>query len=322
MAPPDRSVAVLAYDGLCTFEFALAVEVFGLRRPELGVPWYDFRVCAVERGPLRAEGGVTFQVRQGLRGIEGAGTVVVPGWRHDLDAPIPERLLAALRKAYAHGARLVSICSGAFVLAATGLLDGKRATTHWRYTPAFAARFPRVQLVPDVLYVDEGKLLTSAGSAAGLDLCIHLVRKDYGAAIANQVARRLVIAPHREGGQAQFVPEPIAPSEDGSPLAPALDWALRNLREPISVRRLARRAGMSERTFCRRFAAQSGTSPARWLIGQRVIAAQRLLETSPLPVETIADRIGMGSAANLRHHFRAQVRTTPTQYRRAFRQRS
>ena len=205
------------------------------------------------------------------------------------------------------------------MLAATGLLDGKRATTHWRYSRAFAERFPRVQLVPDVLYVDEGQILTSAGSAAGLDLCMHVVRKDYGAAIANEVARRLVIAPHREGGQAQFVPEPIAPAESGSPIAPVLDWALQNLREPISVRRLARRAGMSERTFCRRFDAQLGTSPARWLIGQRVIAAQRLLETTPLPVEAIADRIGMGSAANLRHHFRANVRTTPTQYRRTFR---
>ena len=318
MAPRNRSVAVLAYDGLCTFEFAIAVEVFALRRPELGVPWYDFQVCAADRGALRAEGGVTLQVQRGLRAIEGAGTVVVPGWRRNLDEPIPEPVLVALRRAHARGARLVSICSGAFVLAATGLLDGLRATTHWRYARAFAERFPRVKLVPDVLYVDEGQLLTSAGSAAGLDLCMHLVRKDYGAAIANQVARRLVIAPHREGGQAQFVPEPIAPTEAGSPLAPALDWALQNLREPISVRRLARRAGMSERTFCRRFHAQTGTSPARWLIGQRVIAAQRLLETTPLPVEAIADRTGMGTAANLRHQFRARVRTTPTQYRRTF----
>ena len=314
----NRSVAVLAYDGLCTFEFALAVEVFGLRRPELGVPWYDFRVCAAEPGPLRAEGGVTVRARHGLRALEGAGTVVVPGWRHNFGEPIPRAVLTALRRAHAQGARLVSICSGAFVLAATGLLDGLRATTHWRFARLFAERFPRVKLLPDVLYVDEGQLLTSAGSAAGLDLCMHIVRKDYGAAIANEVARRLVIAPHREGGQAQFLPEPIAPSDIGSPLAPVLDWALRNLREPISVRRLARRAGMPERTFCRRFLAQIGNSPARWLIGQRVIAAQRLLETTSLPVESIADRIGMGSAANLRHHFRARVQTTPTHYRRMF----
>ena len=314
----NRSVAVLAYDGLCTFEFALAVEVFGLRRPELGVPWYDFRVCAAEPGPLRAEGGVTVRARHGLRALEGAGTVVVPGWRHNFGEPIPRAVLTALRRAHAQGARLVSICWGAFVLAATGLLDGLRATTHWRFARLFAERFPRVKLLPDVLYVDEGQLLTSAGSAAGLDLCMHIVRKDYGAAIANEVARRLVIAPHREGGQAQFVPEPIAPSDTGSPLAPVLDWALRNLREPISVRRLARRAGMPERTFCRRFLAQIGNSPARWLIGQRVIAAQRLLETTALPVESIADGIGMGSAANLRHHFRAHARTTPTQYRRMF----
>ena len=317
MPSPQRSVAVLAYDGLSTFEFALAVEIFGLRRPELGVRWYDFKVCAIQPGPLRAEGGVTMQARHGLRAIESAGTVIVPGWRHELDDP-PPALLASLRRAHARGARLVSICSGAFVLAATGLLDGKRATTHWRYTRLFAERFPRVKLMPDVLYVDEGQLLTSAGSAAGLDLCMHIVRKDYGAAIANEVARRLVIAPHREGGQAQFVTEAVAPSDAGSPLSPVLDWALQNLREPISVRRLARRAAMSERTFCRRFFAQLGTSPARWLIGQRVIAAQRLLETSALLVETIAERIGMGSAANLRHHFRAQICTTPTRYRQSF----
>ncbi|HEX9577232.1 MAG TPA: transcriptional regulator FtrA [Myxococcales bacterium] len=319
MAPFNRRVVILAYDGLCTFEFALAVEIFALPRPELGIPWYTFAVCAVDRGPLRASGGVTVRAQSGLRGIARAGTVVVPGWR-DLDQPPPPALVAALRRAHARGARLVSICSGAFVLAATGLLDGKRGTTHWRYTARFAERFPRVQLVPDVLYVDEGQLLTSAGSAAGLDLCMHLVRRDYGAAVANQVARRLVIAPHREGGQAQFVPEPVPSAEEGSPLAPVLDWALRNLREPISVRRLARRAGMSERTFCRRFDAHLGTSPARWLIGQRVIAAQRLLEMSALPIEAIADRTGMGTAANLRHHFRAQIRTTPLHYRRSFRE--
>jgi AraC family transcriptional activator FtrA len=318
MPPPNRRVAVLAYDGLCTFEFALAVEVFALKRPELGVRWYEFAACAVDRGPLRATGGITLSAPGGLRLLERAGTVVVPGWR-DLDLEAPPALLAALRRAHANGARLMSICSGAFLLAATGLLDGKRATTHWRYTQRFAERFPRVALVPDVLYVDEGQLLTSAGSAAGLDLCLHLVRRDYGAAIANQVARRLVIAPHREGGQAQFVPEAIAPREQGSPLAPVLDWALRNLREPISVWRLARRAGMSERTFCRRFGAHLGTSPARWLVAQRVIAAQRLLETTPMPIEAIAERTGMGTAANLRHHFRAQVRTTPIQYRRTFR---
>jgi AraC family transcriptional activator FtrA len=318
MAPRNRSVAVLAYDGLCTFEFAIAVEVFGLRRPELRVPWYEFEVCAADRGPLHAEGGVTLHVQRGLRTMEAAGTVVVPGWRHDLEEPIPRSLLTALRRAHARGARLISICSGAFVLAATGLLDGLRAATHWRYARIFAERFPRVKLVPDVLYVDEGQILTSAGSAAGLDLCMHVVRKDYGASIANQVARRLVIAPHREGGQAQFVSEPIAATDAGSPLAPALEWALQNLREPISVPRLARRAGMPERTFCRHFQALTGTSPARWLIGQRVITAQRLLETTSLPVDVIADRAGMGTAANLRHQFRAHLRTSPTRYRRTF----
>src|SRR5258708_5379474 len=264
--PMNRRVAILAYDGLCTFEFALAVEIFSLERPELAVRWYQGAVCAVDRGPLRAIGGVTVAARHGLRLIERAGTVVVPGWR-DLDRPPPAALLAALRRAHARGARLVSICSGAFVLAATGLLDGKRATTHWRYSARFAERFPRVRLVPAALYLPQAQLLTSAGSAAGLDLCMHLVRRDYGAAVANQVARRLVIAPHRQGGQAQFVPEPVPPAEEGSALAPVLDWALRNLREPISVRRWAAPAGMSERTVLRRFEAHLGTSPARWLIG-------------------------------------------------------
>ena len=317
MVPRQRRVAVLAYDGLCTFEFALAVEVFGLPRPELEVPWYQFAVCAAERGPLRATGGVTVQAPGGLALLERAGTIVIPGWR-DLDAPPPRALLAALRSAHRRGARLVSICSGAFLLAATGLLDGKRATTHWRYARRFAERFPRVALQPDVLYVDEGTLLTSAGSAAGLDLCLHLVRRDYGAAVANQVARRLVIAPHREGGQAQFVEEPVPPSDEGSPLAPVVEWALRNLREPISVRRLARRAAMSERTFRRRFEGHLGTSPAPWLIGQRIIAAQRLLETSRLSMEAVAERVGMGTSANLRHHFKAQVGTVPARYRRTF----
>lgn len=317
MARPRR-VALLAYDRLCTFEFALAVEVFGLPRPELGIPWYEVTVCAVDSGPLRATGGVVISAGHGLRSLERADTIVVPGWR-DIDRPPPAALLDALRRAHARGARLLSICSGAFALAATGLLDGKRATTHWRYTKRFGERFPRVTLVPDVLYVDEGQLLTSAGSAAGLDLCMHLVRRDHGAAVANQVARRLVIPPHREGGQAQFIPEPVPPTEEGSPLAPVLDWALGNLGESISVRRMARRARMSERTFCRRFDGQLGTSPARWLIGQRVLAAQRLLESTPLPIEAIAERTGMGTAANLRHHFRAHVGTTPLHYRRAFR---
>jgi AraC family transcriptional activator FtrA len=319
MPPSNRRVVVLAYDGLCTFEFALALEVFAQKRPEPAVRWYELAVCAVDAGPLRAVGGVTVSAPGGLDLIEGAGTVVVPGWRdRDLDRSPPATLLAALQRAHADGARLLSICSGAFVLAATGLLDGKRATTHWRYTERFAKRFPRVELVPDVLYVDEGQLLTSAGSAAGLDLCLHLVRGDHGAAVANDVARRLMIAPHREGGQAQFVPAARSPAEQGSPLAPILEWALRNLREPISVRRLASRAAMSERTFCRHFDAHLRTSPLRWLIGQRVIAAQRLLETSRMPIEAIADVTGMGTAANLRHHFRAQVRTTPMEYRRTF----
>lgn len=317
MGLENRRVAVLAYDGLCTFEFGIAVEVFALPRPELKCPWYAFEVCGVRRGAVHATGGVRVVAHQGLSALEHAGTIVIPGWA-DRDRPPPPRLIDALRRAYGRGARLLSICSGAFLLAASGLLDGRRATTHWRYAAELAARHPRVRVVPDVLYIDEGQLLTSAGSAAGIDLCLHLVRRDFGAEVANIVARRLVVPPHRDGGQAQFLPEPIPSDEAPSAIAPVLEWALGHLGEDLSVWLLARRARLPERTFCRRFDAAYGTSPGRWLTSQRVIAAQRLLETSTLAIEQVAQRVGLGTAANLRHHFRSQVRTTPTAYRRAF----
>jgi AraC family transcriptional activator FtrA len=317
MRRAHRRVVAVAYDRLCTFEFGLAVEVFGLPRPELDVPWYDFSVCSPERGPLRATGGFRVQAARGLRALDEAGTVVLPGWRDPEEAP-PKALLEALVRAHARGARLLSICSGVFVLAATGLLDGLKATTHWRYTRRLAERFPRIEVTPDVLYVDNGQLLTSAGSAAGLDLCLHLVRRDYGAAVARTVARRLVVPPHREGGQAQYLPEPVALTEAAPTLSPVLDWALQRLDEPLSVPLLARRAHMSERTFSRRFQAFLGTSPAHWLTTQRVQAAQRLLEQTDLSMDEVAGRTGLGTAANMRHHFQAQVRTSPSRYRRAF----
>src|ERR1700720_2543629 len=199
-----RRVATLLYDGLSIFEFGIVVEIFGLPRPELEVDWYKFETCSHQRGPLRTTGGVHVQARRGLRTLQQAGTIVISGWKRTSEPP-PESLLKALRSAHARGARLVSICSGAFVLAATGLLDGKRATTHWRYAEELASRFPKILVDPGVLYVDEGSILTSAGSAAGIDLCLHIVRCDYGAEIANRVARRLVMPPHRDGGQAQYV---------------------------------------------------------------------------------------------------------------------
>jgi AraC family transcriptional regulator, transcriptional activator FtrA len=311
-----RRVVALAYDGLCTFEFGIVVEVFGLPRPELGPNWYKFQVCALEKGNLRATGGVTVRAAAGLEALRRAGTIVLPGWR-DPDERPPEGLLRALRAAYARGARLVTICSGVFVLAAAGLLDGKRATTHWHSVERLRARYPKVNVEPDVLYVDEGRLLTSAGSAAGIDLCLHLVRRDYGAEVANQVARRLVVPPQREGGQSQYVPVPV-PAENTGGLAAVLEWAQGRLNEDLSVERWARRASMSPRTFARRFRAETGTTPHRWLVHQRVLAAQRLLETSDSSIDQVAEGVGLQTAATLRMHFRRALRTTPTAYRRRF----
>ncbi len=311
-----RRVAALVYDGLCTFEFAIAVEVFGLPRPELPVDWYRFSVCSLEAGPARATGGVRVTAKSGLASLRGAGTIVIPGWR-DPDERPPEKLLAALRRAHGRGARLMSICSGVFVLAAAGLLDGKRATTHWRYVEKLRVGYPEIEVEPDVLYVDEGRILTSAGSAAGIDLCLHVVRRDYGADIANVVARRLVVPPHRDGGQAQYVREAVR--HDAAPgLAPVLEWAVGNVRRPMTVNDLARRARMSLRTFARRFADETGTTPYRWLTEQRLIAAQRRLETTHDAIDQVAEAAGFDTAETLRHHFRRAFGTTPTAYRKRF----
>ena len=243
---------------------------------------------------------------------------MIPGWR-GTDCDVPEVVLTALRAAHSRGARLLSICSGAFVLAATGLLDGKRATTHWRYAEALRRRYPNVQVDPRVLYVDEGQVLTSAGSAAGLDLCLHLVRRDFGANVANQVARRLVIAPHREGGQAQFLERPVDRRERGL-LAAVLERLHRQLDQPITVADMAGWAAMSERTFIRRFRASTGMTPADWLTDARMTRARDLLENSDLSIEEIARRAGLGAATTMRHHFRQRVGLSPRDYRSRFSQ--
>ena len=315
MRHPHRVVA-LAYDGLCTFEFGIVVEAFALPRPELKVPWYRFSVCSLERHAVRALGGVSVRVDAGLEALRRADTIVIPGWRN-ADEPPPAALVAEIQRAHRRGARLVSICSGVFVLAAAGLLDGRRATTHWRYAARLAARFPRIAIAPDVLYVDEGRVLTSAGSAAGLDLCLHIIRKDFGAGIANQVAKRLVISPHREGGQAQFVAAPVQ-SDAGHGLARLLGWAQANLHRPLTVDVLAVQARMSARSFARHFRAQTGTTPHRWLIHQRLLLAQQRLESTRDSVDRVAERAGLQSAATLRLHFRRTFRTSPTAYRRQF----
>lgn len=309
-------VAVLAYDGLCMFEFGLAVELFGLPRPEFGDRWYRFQVCAERPGPLTATGGVAVMADAGIDALGDADTIVIPGWR-GLDAPVPDALVTILRTAYTRGARLVSICSGVFVLAATGLLDGRRATTHWRYTDRLTQRYPRIRVEPDVLYTEDDRLFTSAGSAAGLDLGLHLIRRDFGAEIANQVARRLVLPAHREGGQAQFIDRPLADRE-GARLSDVLDWARAHLGERLTIDLLADRAAMSRRSFIRRFEAATGEAPGAWVIGERIRWACDLLETTLLPIERIATDCGFGSADALRHHFRIRIGVSPGVYRRSF----
>lgn len=313
----NRSVVAVVYDGLCVFEFGVATELFGLARPELDVDWYDYEVVSVDPGPVSATGGVAVSAGTDLSRIASAGTVVLPGWR-DPSEPPPSALVEALLQAHDRGARLMSICSGVFVLAATGLLDGHAATTHWRYTELLNRNFPLIDVQADVLYVDNGQLLTSAGSAAGLDLGLYLIRRDYGPDIANKVARRLVVPPHRDGGQAQYIDHAVSDANTSS-LAGAMEWAVRHLGEPITVEQFARNANMSARTFARRFASDTGTTPHRWLTQQRVKRAQHLLETTDRSIEEIAVDAGLGSPANLRHHFQRETHTTPTRYRATFR---
>ncbi len=311
-----RSVAVLAYDGLCTFEFGQVVEVFGLPRPEMGPDWYRFRVCAERPGPLRAIGGFRVEADGGLVELGEAATIVIPGWR-GIEAPVPDDLVAILRAAHARGSRLVSICSGVVVLAATGLLDGRRATTHWKYAERLAARFPAVSVDAGVLYTEADGVFTSAGSAAGLDLCVHLVRRDFGPRVANEIGRRLVLPPHREGGQAQFIDRPVADRED-SRFAHLFDWVRARLQERITVDRMASEAAMSRRSFIRRFEAATGSPPGEWLTGERVRRAADLLEGTGLGVERIATDCGFATADGLRHHFRLRLGISPTAYRRQF----
>jgi AraC family transcriptional activator FtrA len=309
-------VVALTAPGVAPFELGCVVEVFGLHRPELDVPWwYELRVAAETPGPLPATaGGFTFFVEHGLEALSDADTILVPGWHGD---PSP-RVVETIRAAHDRGARLVSICSGVFLIAATGLLDGREAATHWRYAAELAERHPAVTVNADVLYVDNGSVLTSAGSAAGIDLCLHIVRRDHGSAIANAVARRLVIPPHRDGGQAQLIDLPMPPHPDDDPIAAVMAWALERLDHPLDLETLAGRAYMSVRTFTRRFRKATGTTPGRWLLEQRVRASLTLLETSDASVESVAGSVGFASAATFRHHFAAIMHTSPTAYRRAF----
>ncbi|MEU9181760.1 helix-turn-helix domain-containing protein [Streptomyces sp. NPDC048550] len=297
------------------FELACVAEVFGSVRPDLPVH-YDFTVCAERPGVLPATTGPAMYVEAGLDALTDANTIVVPGWQ-PTGANVSPNILSALRAAHRRGARVVSICTGAFVLAQAGFLDGRRATTHWRRAEQFAAAFPRVEVDADVLYVDHGDVATSAGSGAGIDLALHLVRRDHGAAYAAQIARSMVLPPHREGGQLQYAAQPVAIRTDES-LAPLLEWALARLNTELTVDRLAEQVGVSARTLTRRFTEQLGHSPGKWLLTQRLAAARILLEQTDLPVEAIANRVGLSSAVNLRRRFRTMLGTTPGAYRRAF----
>lgn len=313
--PRRPLVCVLAYDGLCTFEFGIGVELFGLDRPEFD-HWYDFCVVAAEPGPLRATGGISVDAEQNLGRLRDASLVLVPGWR-GADAPVPDDLIAALRGAHASGARIASICSGVFVLAAAGLLEGRRATTHWRYLDKLAERYPGVRIEADALYVDEGDILTSAGSAAGLDLCLHIVRRDFGAGHANTVARRLVLPPHRDGGQRQFVSAPVVRARGGT-IAPLLDAMRERLDEAWPLERMARQAGISRRTLTRRFHETAGEPPLTCLARMRVERAAELLETSDASLSDIAASCGFGSLESFRREFRKLRGTTPSRHRNSF----
>ncbi len=310
-------VVVLAYDGLCTFEFGVAVEIFGLPRPEMGESWYRFAVAGVDEGELRATGGIRILADGDLSLLEHADLILVPGWR-GVDAAVPDALCDALRRASARGCQLLSICSGVFVLAATGLLDRRKATTHWRYIEALKTRYPAIDVVEDVLYQDEGDILTSAGSAAGIDLCLHVVRRDYGMEAANRVARRLVIPPHRDGSQTQQLSRPVAQLRESQRLGQLFDFLHKHLALAHTVDSLARRVGMSQRTFLRRFQDATGTTPTRWLLNERLLRAKDYLENSKLSIDSIAEQTGFGQAATLRHHFRQHYALSPARYRKQF----
>jgi transcriptional regulator GlxA family with amidase domain len=310
-----RSVAVPVLDGVFAFELGVLCEVFGVDRPdEPLLPSFDFALCTPTPGPVRTVSGFDLMVEHGLERLQTADLVALPAIRRGVD--VPPALVDGLRAAAARGARVMSVCSGAFVLGAAGLLDGRDCTTHWTYAAELAERFPAARVNPDVLYVDSDGVLTSAGTAAGIDACLYLIRKEFGERVANRLARRMVMPPHREGGQRQYVDSPVPLAVDT--LSDTLTWMLDNLDREVGVDDLARRAHLSPRTFARRFRAETGTTPHHWLTGQRVLAAQRLLEETQQPVEVVAELVGFGSSSLLRHHFTRRVGTTPTEYRRTF----
>ena len=313
-----RNVAAVVLDDFPVFEIGVICEVFGVDRTDDGLPGYDFAVVGAEPGPLRSRAGFALQPTFGLDRLEEADLVAVSAVADRRLGELPGPLLDALWRAADRGARVLSVCTGAFALGAAGLLDGRRCTTHWRHAAELARRHPAARVDPSVLYVDEDPVITSAGSAAGIDACLYLVRREQGSRVANGIARRMVVPPHRDGGQAQYIARPAGRPADGD-LAGLLQWMQANLAQPLTVAQLAGRACMSPRTFARRFADVTGTTPQRWLTGQRILLAQELLEETGETVDAIAEQTGFGTAMLLRHHFRAWRGTTPSAYRAVFR---
>ncbi|HEX7745747.1 MAG TPA: helix-turn-helix domain-containing protein [Micromonosporaceae bacterium] len=314
-----RNVAVIAFDQVAAFELGVLCEVFGTDRTADGFPAYCFHVCTPDGQPVRTRSGFLITPHADLTPVETADLVAVPA--HATAAPVPPAVLAALRRAAGRGAHLLSLCSGVFVLAEAGLLDGRECAVHWKDADELARRYPLARVRCDSLYMQDGNLLTSAGTAAGIDACLHLVRQEHGSAVATKLARRMVVPPHRDGGQAQYIEAPIPAGPQTATLEPVLTWLQANLDRPITVERLAARAHMAPRTFARRFRAETGTTPHDWITGQRVLLARRLLEETMLGIDAVAVHAGFGDAAALRHHFGRRVGATPQAYRTTFRER-
>lgn len=313
-----NTIAVIAFNGISPFHLSVPCAIFGEDRTNAGIPKFELLVCAAEDGALQTTAGFSIETHHDLNDLPKASTVIVPSWRDPTELP-PQALLDALRQASQHGARIVGLCLGSFVLAAAGLLDDRPATTHWLWADELARRYPRIRVNPDVLYVDDGEIITSAGTAAGIDCCLHLLRQQHGAKIANDVARRMVVPPHRQGGQAQYIQQPVRHLSTIDHFAKVLDWATGNLDKPLSLDMLAERARMSRRTFTRRFRQAMGNTVGEWLLSQRLSLSQQLLETTDSSIELIAERAGFGSTASLRQHFNHAFKISPSNYRREFR---
>ena len=312
-----QSVAVVVFDRISPFHLSVPCIMFGEDRMGGCKVKFDLKVCSVEKGPLRTAAGFTMEAKYGLRPLSKADIVIVPTWRDTEEIP-PKVLLDALRRAHSRGAIVVGLCLGSYVLAAAGLLDGREATTHWHWANDLATKYPAIKINPDVLYVDQGNIITSAGTASAIDCCLHIIRREFGADVANYVARRMVVSPHRQGGQAQFIQQPVRSTENVDHFATVLEWSRKNLHKPLSLDLLAKRAVMTRRTFTRRFRQVMGVTVGEWLLSQRLTLAQQLLETSDWSVEAIAEQAGFGTATSLRQHFGRTYRVSPLQYRKNF----